>query len=836
MPADVKTWSIREIAVQNRNADVWVWKDLGVHPATAKQTNPSVALACSSILSCVRVISETVASFNIEVYRKKNRSKTIATGHPLYRLLSVSPCPYVTAFSWIETIVAWVCVWGNAYCEIVRSRGVIIRLVPLHPSRMHVEETAEGMIRYSYDNPITGESDYYTPDQLLHFKWLSNDGGLTGMVPVELAADAIELARACDLRALATAKNGASPSIVLETENSVPEPVQEKLRDQWRQIYGGVMNAGKTAILPNGLKAHELGRSNRDNELAAQQEKSLRDIARIYRVPPNMLGLSGGAPQRNPEIAGIELLRSCAGPWILRLEKEIELKLFEDDPDHTPEFDVKSILRTDSASRSRMLTTEIQLGLSTINEGRESEGRPPVEGGDTVLLSHNFNTLEALLAAAQAAAKQAANPAPDTSGLPAPGRQPPGRRKPGKNAPDNPDPAGQQVINGGVGSVAKKLKRKKVAKRSLNPCGQDGGGRFAGGNTCAAKGTSAVVAAPEQGFTVKRPKSELLQTGGVESGAASRAIFEDRTASPGDVLRAYGWKGDSKDIDDWLVALCEKKNLDADHKDAVAAFLVGVGRAVEDFPDIADVGMRATTRAIEADLAEARFREQYGDRLASPENPLGVSAEEFAAALAQARAQAEAPAAYFDIKANEISIIVDNTITSYGMRMQFASGGFSSPAPMHPGYHEAAHAAHAKSIRREAGLPPDGPLSEGEALTFLEVRDRGAFKMATAILTDPTRFAIYRDSPRVGKDSPDTIITDELTRRVSIYGMTNPQEVVAEYLSGVASGGITRDPAVEEVIAGLHAPPPAPPRLPGDVTTKYATERAKILSAGRTSP
>jgi hypothetical protein len=60
MPADVKTWSIREIAVQSRNADVWIWKDLGVHPASGKQISPQVALTCSSILSCVRVISALV--------------------------------------------------------------------------------------------------------------------------------------------------------------------------------------------------------------------------------------------------------------------------------------------------------------------------------------------------------------------------------------------------------------------------------------------------------------------------------------------------------------------------------------------------------------------------------------------------------------------------------------------------------------------------------------------------------------------------------------------------------------------------------------------------------
>ena len=823
MPADVKTWSIREIAIQNRNSDVWVWKDLGVHPSSAKQINPAVALACSSILSCVRVISETVASFNIEVYQKKDKSKVIAPGHPLYRLLSVSPCPYVTAFSWIETIVAWVCIWGNAYCEIVRSRGVVIRLVPLHPSRMHVEETDQGVIRYSYDNPITGESDYYTPDQVLHFKWLSNDGGLTGMVPIELAADAIELARACDLRALATAKNGASPSIVLETDNSVPEPVQEKLRDQWKQIYGGAMNAGKTAILPNGLKAHELGRSNRDNELSAQADKSLRDIARIYRVPPNMLGLSGGAPQRNPEIAGIELLRSCAGPWILRLEKEMELKLFEDDPEHTPEFDVKSILRTDSASRSRMLTTEIQLGLSTINEGRRSKGREPVEGGDTVLLSHNFNTLEALLAAAQAAAKQAANPDPGVPGLPAPGRQPPGRRKPGKGAPNNPDPAGQQIINGGVESVAKKLKRggvesvakklrRPLSRRSLNPCGQDGDGTFDENNTCAAgdgsssgsgdKGDNAAKLAASKAARAAKDEArkrkngfESGHTGDALAAAAHKHLF-DAGGHPGDLLKSVGWLG-SDDDRTILEADIERaaKSLTDDQKKALSASIAGIASAMKQFPLTSDVSVRVSTIAEEKEKVEREFRDMHEILLKDK----SWTKEKFDEELAKEvdASGAGGVAGYYRPHDDTITIVADVASSADDAKTRYVSKVLSSPSQLHTGFHEAVHAAHWKAVRNRNSLPPNGKLNQEQFRKV--VMSMNAYAENAALLL--------------------SIIGEKrITDTVSKYATTNERELVAEYVTGVALGGVKRDPELDSVMDLLHAPAVKNPKVAGEKT------------------
>ena len=395
--------------------------------------------------------------------------------------------------------------------------------------------------------------------------------------------------------------------------------------------------------------------------------------------------------------------------------------------------------------------------------------------------------------------------------------------------------AGVHRGNGGHGSPSHRGQGQGQARaaeeaRSLNPCGQVSGGVFGPGNTCAAKGTTAV--GPKPRFVVKRPDSEILQTGGVETGNAYRALFQDGTASPSDVLRAYGWKGDGRNIDDSLVSLCG--SLDDDKKEAVAAFLVGVGWAVKDHPEIADTAVRASTRRNEEGLAEARFRAAYQGKINA--GPLGVTQEEFDDALAKARAEAGTPAAFYNLKAHEITILVDNAISAFGMRMHFSAGSFSSPSPVHIGYHEASHAAHAKVVRREAGLPADGPLSSTQAEKLIEVRDQGAFKMAFAMITDPRSFAIYRDSPRAGKDAPDPIITGELAARVSTYGVTNTQETVAEYLAGVATGGIKRDPAVEEVLRFVHSPTPAAPRPTGELTATYAKERAKALNQGKTSP
>jgi hypothetical protein len=369
--------------------------------------------------------------------------------------------------------------------------------------------------------------------------------------------------------------------------------------------------------------------------------------------------------------------------------------------------------------------------------------------------------------------------------------------------------------NGRQGSQGRSGKGEEA--RSLNPCGQDSKGRFGIGNTCAA---STGGSAADTGFDATPAKDESGHTGETEVRSAYEAIFENGTP-PSEILAAYGWKGDGTELDKDLTGVCESAGCSDAQKQSVAGFVVGIGRAIQDFPEIADVSVRATSRNIESDLAEQRFRAAYGDRIASPENPLGVTQEEFDAAVAEARQQAASPVAFYNAKTDEIAIITDNAPTQKKMLTQFASQSFSSPSLMHAGYHEAAHCAHAKSMRREFGIPPTGPISDLRAQEYLDGRDQLLFKLASQVLLAPDLFEITKGTGGKAGDK----VTQRIASRVSVYGASNPLETVAEYLSGVALGGIKRDTGIEQILDIIKSPAPAAPRAVGAQTAEIAQDR-----------
>jgi HK97 family phage portal protein len=153
--------------------------------------DPETALKSTVVLACARVLAESMASLPLHLYRYiPTGGKEIARDHPLYHRLRIAPNSWQTSFEWLEQQVLWLALWGNAYNLIVPGNaGFATEIQPLHPSRMKPERLENGRIRYKYRNE-NGTSETFTQDQIMHVRWLSDDG-LEGMVPVELARDAV---------------------------------------------------------------------------------------------------------------------------------------------------------------------------------------------------------------------------------------------------------------------------------------------------------------------------------------------------------------------------------------------------------------------------------------------------------------------------------------------------------------------------------------------------------------------------------------------------------------------------------------------------------------------
>jgi HK97 family phage portal protein len=256
---------------------------------------------------------------------------------------------------------------------------------------MKVERVENGRLRYKYREE-TGSETVYNQDQIMHLRWLSDDG-VNGMVPVELARDAIGLARACEIHGAAFFGNGARPGVVLSTDNTLSAEASEQLRNNWERMHRGAANSSRTAVLTGGLKPVELGGNNQEAQFLEARRFQVEEVCRLYRCPPHLVGDLTRSSFSNIEQQSIDFVQHTLLPWLRRFETSIVRDLISD-PQYFAEFDTRGLLRGDAAARASYYQTLWNLGVASINEIRRWENLDPVDGGDTRFVQLNMQTLD----------------------------------------------------------------------------------------------------------------------------------------------------------------------------------------------------------------------------------------------------------------------------------------------------------------------------------------------------------------------------------------------------------------------------------------------------------
>jgi HK97 family phage portal protein len=373
--------------------------------AAGVKIDPESALRATVVLACVRVLSASAAGLPLHLYRRlPGGGKELARENPLYRVLHETPNDWQTSYEWRETLMLHLLTYGNAYCEI-RGAGDSRQLIPLHPSRMRIERLENGRLRYTYRED-RGSSTVYSQDAIMHLRWLSDDG-LNGLVPVEIARDAIALSRACEIHGASFFGNGARPGVVLTTDQMLSPEAAENTRNQWERAHRGPDRAQRTAVLQGGLKISELGGNNQESQFLESRRFQVEEVCRVYGVPPHLVGDLSRSSFSNIEQQSLDYVQNGLMPWLRRFESAITRDLLTD-PDTFAEFDVRGALRADAAGRSSFYNTMAQLGVFSVNEIRGFENLNPVEGGDIRVVPLNMQTLEQANAAARLAMAPAA--------------------------------------------------------------------------------------------------------------------------------------------------------------------------------------------------------------------------------------------------------------------------------------------------------------------------------------------------------------------------------------------------------------------------------------------
>lgn len=365
---------------------------------SGKPVNERTAMQTTAVYACVRILSEAVASLPLHVYEyQADGGKKLVHDHPLYHLLHDEPNPEMTSFVFRETLMSHLLIWGNAYAQIIRDgAGRVLGLYPLLPDKMDVQRDERGNIFYVYsrnsdENPMF--KDYgdirLKAEDVLHIPGLGFDG-LIGYSPIAMAKNAVGMTLACEEYGASFFANGANPGGVLEHPGVLKDP--SKVRESWNSVYRGVNNAHKIAVLEEGMKYQQIGIPPEEAQFLETRKFQINEIARLYRIPPHMVGDLEKSSFSNIEQQSLEFVKYTLDPWVIRWEQSLQKSLLlpGEKNQYFIKLNVDGLLRGDYESRMNGYATGRQNGWFSANDIREMENMNPIpdeEGGNLYLIN-----------------------------------------------------------------------------------------------------------------------------------------------------------------------------------------------------------------------------------------------------------------------------------------------------------------------------------------------------------------------------------------------------------------------------------------------------------------
>lgn len=361
------------------------------------------ALKSSAVWACVRLLSETVASLPLFLYRYLDpRGKEKAAEHPLYELLHTSPNPEMTSFQMRECMMSHLLTWGNAYAlkEYDADRVNVKAIWPLRPDRIFVArdpETREIIYRYTpvYGDPVNrlipGGLIPIPNWRMWHVPGLSFDG-LVGYSPISVAREAIGLALATEEFGARFFGQGTNISGVAEHPNVLTDPAAKRLKDSLQEQYEGLGRSHSLLLLEEGMKYERITIPPNDAQFLETRKFQVNEIARIFHVPPHMIGDLDRATFSNIEEQSLEYVIYSLRPWLVRIEQSAVRSLLNpwERSGLFVEHQLSGLLRGDIESRYRAYSIARNWGWMSANDVRDLENMNPLADGDVYMAPSNM--------------------------------------------------------------------------------------------------------------------------------------------------------------------------------------------------------------------------------------------------------------------------------------------------------------------------------------------------------------------------------------------------------------------------------------------------------------
>lgn len=358
------------------------------------------AMKVSAVFSAVKIISEGIARLPLEAERYNAAAKCYVPDFstPLFRALRLRPNNDLTAFELWRAAVQCMLLYGNAYIVPTRNAlGDVISLTLLAPGTTTFDVYSR---TYNVNDNVNGIFRTFRPEGVVHLRNVGLDGGYTGCSTVAMAGYALGILRLADKNSATTLTTGGRTRGFLSGETQGFGGASEAQLAEVANRVEKDINGGKTVVpVPSSMKYQTFTLSPADAKVLESKQMTIRDIARFFRVHPDLLYEGSNNTYKAAEVPNVMFLTQTLEPLLVQIEQELAVKLLPANMlgKKRLRFDRERLYSTDLLTEASYNEKMLQTGMYTVNELRQKKGLPPVANGDVALVSANLKGLKEII-------------------------------------------------------------------------------------------------------------------------------------------------------------------------------------------------------------------------------------------------------------------------------------------------------------------------------------------------------------------------------------------------------------------------------------------------------
>ncbi len=359
--------------------------------------DPETAMAVSTVYSCVRVLSDNVASLPCKLYTRSGEYTAVADSNPLYNLLLLSPCPSMSSFDFWRFNIESLLLRRFSLSLIIRSGSKIVRLDPIHPNRlMEIKLDSAKNLQFKIQVNDSGEVKDFGANDVFYVPYGIGRDAAHPYGPLDFAGRPIRMADISEGFQYDALKNGGKPNGYWSSKDRLSQEDFERLSKQLKEKTSGG-NRGGTPLVENSVEFKQITLTAADLQMVEQRRYTKEDICGIFGVPPHKIGDTKQAKGWSTmEQAQTEFINDSLLPLLVRYERQISRYLVPvaEQGKTYAKFVLSGILRGDMNTRANYYTKMHMIGVFSTNEIRKFEEMNPVDGGDEHFRPANLTPLD----------------------------------------------------------------------------------------------------------------------------------------------------------------------------------------------------------------------------------------------------------------------------------------------------------------------------------------------------------------------------------------------------------------------------------------------------------